>query len=229
MSTVESAAANKLLLPLERARAVLLFLGFQLAPKWNADQMTKKMPLCGDIDFSAGPKDEQVKIDLAEVLEAVKASREIRVFEGDQPTEADLAKKSGDDKAQKEVERASKAKARQEAAEEKKAAREKAKAEKEQAKANKAAGKGNKAAGKGNKAAGKGKPAKDMTKGRGYYAGVVCRTMGYKDGITETMIAEVDRLYGKANPQVSKGALGWAISALEGFNAGAGAPSDPSA
>jgi len=223
MSTVESAASNKLLLPLERARAVLLFLGFQLAPKWNADQMTKKMPLCVDIDFSAGPKNEQVKFDLAEVLEAVKASREIRVFEGDQPTEADLAKKSGDDKAVKEVERARKAKARQEAAEEKKAAREKAKAEKEQAKANKAAGKG--------------KPAKDMAKGRGYYAGVVCRTMGYKDGITETMIAEVDRLYGKANPQVSKGALGWAISALEGFNTGvvepqvadAGAPSDPSA
>jgi hypothetical protein len=42
---------------------------------------------------------------------------------------------------------------------------------------------------------------------------------GCPETITEQMIAEVDALYGKPNSVVSKGALGWAQDALQGYHA----------
>lgn len=63
------------------------------------------------------------------------------------------------------------------------------------------------------------KPEGIQTLGRGYYAGQVIKRHGLEKGITDEMAAEVDALYGKANTDVSKGALKWAHDALTGFNA----------
>ena len=51
---------------------------------------------------------------------------------------------------------------------------------------------------------------------RGYFAGQVVAEHGYGT-ITDAMVVEVDKLYGKENPTVSRGALKWACDALKGY------------
>ena len=62
-----------------------------------------------------------------------------------------------------------------------------------------------------------GVPGVTNVKGRDYYAGVVLKEIGLKTGITDEVIAQIDKLYGKKNPKATKLAAVKAWHALDGY------------
>jgi outer membrane biosynthesis protein TonB len=196
------------------ALALMVSQGWQTADTWDNAKIADRLKQMKDVhdpnDPSKKPTDEKVAATLVDVLAACEEGKEFEVTGEDtaaaKKAEDDAAKQAEKDaaKAQKEKEKAAK-----------KEQREKDKADKKAQKAaERAAKKAEKAAAK---AAEKVTARSEGT--RGYFAGQVFKEFGFDPAkpATDEMIAEVDKRYGKANPQVSKGALAWAHAALSGY------------
>lgn len=199
-------------------------LGWKTAAKWTNAKCLKQLIAVKDVTDSNKTYPEATSKILVDIAAGVESGAEFEVTgdesgatattaaagtvgtagKSDEEKKAD-AQKAADDKAAKA---AAKVKEKEDA----KAAKVK---EKEAAKAAKLAE----------------KTAKKVStsRGRGYYAGIVVKKHGFANGITDAMAAEVDSLYGTPNLDVSKGALKWAIDAIQGFqssdntNVGSGA------
>lgn len=199
------------------ALAIFLLCGWKSSAKWDNETVAEKMPQIKDVYSDQQPTDETVAKVLVDVLAAIEAGTGFEVFNPEGVTSPEATpKKPEKTEEEKAAEKAAKEKEKTASQEAKKAEREKAKdakkAEREAAKAKK------KEEREAKKAAKKAEAAAGGPKGRGYFAGAVVKKYGMANGITDEMITEVDKLYGKANRDVSKGALNWAFQALEGFN-----------
>ena len=224
------ATATKVQVNRADALALVTACGWKTAEKWSNADFERKLRQVKDVALDPPSKDEKIAATQVTVLSAIEDGADFEVV-GDDPTGGESASgkkaaakpeltaeekaaaeaKKAEEKAAKEKEKEA---AKEAKAKEKEAAKEAKKAEKEKEKAEKKAARD---------AAKAEKKQKKEVKGRGHYAGVCLKEVGFTPGmpITDAMIARVDTLYGKPNPTVSKGALGWAISALEGYMAGA--------
>jgi hypothetical protein len=181
--------------------SVMTWAGWKSVGKWDNARLAERLPQIKDVLPEGQPGDEKTAAALVDILAGLEKGATFEIFnpEGVTSPEADTkpAKTEEEKAAEKkktEEEKAAKAESKKAEREAKKAAK---KAEREAAKA--------------------AKSKKGLS--RGYFAGVVMKKYGCPETITEQMIAEVDALYGKPNSVVSKGALGWAQDALQGYHA----------
>ena len=61
------------------------------------------------------------------------------------------------------------------------------------------------------------KPKREKGPVRGYLAGKIFAKYGFPNNITDEMVAELDGMYGRPNPPVSRIALTWATAIIRGY------------